>query len=185
MNQLPTDLLKSFDKAREDKTPLHLKGVMPDVPKWEHFIDNIYNKVNSDQIMQFRSGRNFKDVAIYNYLDLFIPFAAENNNENGLIGLQKVIDFLKDNLDVSFFNIKSIINFAGYEADYWPHEDPNDVISWHCIGNVEWRIHSNGSYKSYYLKPGDLFFCPAGTTHEIVVSEPRASVVLDFNPINV
>jgi uncharacterized RmlC-like cupin family protein len=174
-----------FNKARENKTPLLFKNFFSDVPKWQDFINNLNNKAHSEQLMNYSHGKNLNDVAIYNYLDPFVAFAATQENENGLIGLKTVSDFLIKNLKINFFNIKSIINFAGYEADYYKHEDPNDVISWHCIGTVEWRIYGKDDYKSYILEPGDIFYCPKGTVHQIVVSEPRASIVMDyFNPLD-
>ncbi len=174
-----------FNEAKINKKPLLIKSFNLNVPKWENFIDNIYSKANSNQLMEFFHGKNINDVSVYNMLDLFIPFAADEENENGLLGLKDVINLLKKDLKVNFFNVKSIINFAGYEANYWPHEDPNDVVSWHCIGNVEWRIHKGETYESYHLSPGDLFYCPKGTVHEIVVDKPRASIVLDyFNPLD-
>lgn len=178
-------LINKFNNARKNNQVLLLKNFMPNVPSWQDFINNIYNKANSEQLMQFKHGRNLNDIAIYNYLDLFIPFAADMDNENCLLGLKEVTKTLNKELGVTFFNIKSIINFCGYEADYYKHEDPNDVISWHCIGNVEWRIHKGETYESYHLSPGDLFYCPKGTVHEIVVDKPRASIILDyFNPLD-
>lgn len=178
-------LIGQFNNARKNNQVLLLKNFMPNVPSWQDFINNIYNKANSDQLMKFKHGKNLNDIAIYNHLDLFIPFAADMDNENCLLGLKEVTKTLNKELGVTFFNIKSIINFAGYEADYYKHEDPNDVISWHCIGTVEWRIYGKDDYKSYILEPGDIFYCPKGTVHQIVVSEPRASIVMDyFNPVD-
>jgi len=182
MNNIFLDL---FNEARENKKPLLLKKVLPNVPGWEDFIKNLYNKANSEQLMKYGHGRNLKDIAVYNYLDPFVAFAANTEDENGLKVFKNVTDFLNIYLGAEFFNIKSIINFAGYEADYFKHEDPNDVISWHCIGTVEWRIYNGDEYESYHLNPGDIFYCPKGTVHQIVVSEPRASIVLDyFNPLD-
>lgn len=182
---MTNSLLNSFDKARENKKPLLLKGFAKSVPNWDDFIKNIYSKSNSPQIMEYKHGRHLNDIAVYNCLDLFIPFAATSDDENGLAGLHKVMNMLSDFLGIQFFNVKSIINFAGHEADYYKHEDPNDVVSWHCIGTVEWRIYSGDDYKSYILEPGDIFYCPKGTVHQIVVSEPRASIVMDyFNPLD-
>jgi uncharacterized RmlC-like cupin family protein len=182
---LNNNLLNSFNKARKYKKPLLLKYFFKKVPAWEDFIKNLYYKANSEQLMQYGHGRNLNDIAIYNYLDPFVAFAANTKNENGLQGLSDVINFFDLHLGAKFFNIKSIINFAGHEADYYKHEDPNDVISWHCIGTVEWRIYEGDNYKSYILEPGDIFYCPKGTVHQIVVSEPRASIVMDyFNPLD-
>lgn len=182
---MKNNLFDSFNEARANKKPLLLKNLFSNVPGWEDFINNLYNKAHSDQLMQYGHGRNLNDIAVYNYLDPFVAFAASQEDENGLKGLKGVSDFFRSYLDIDFFNIKSIINFAGHEADYYKHEDPNDVISWHCIGTVEWRIYSGDDYESYILEPGDIFYCPKGTIHQIVVSEPRASIVMDyFNPMD-
>jgi uncharacterized RmlC-like cupin family protein len=182
---LSNNLLILFNEARENKKPVLLKRFMPDVPSWENFIKNLHNKANSEQLMKYGHGRHLKDIAVYNYLDPFVAFAASMNDENGLKGLDSTIKLLSNFLGAEFFNVKSIINFAGHEADYYKHEDPNDVISWHCIGTVEWRIYNGDEYESYHLNPGDIFYCPKGTVHQIVVSEPRASIVLDyFNPLD-
>lgn len=184
MIKMHKDIINSFKKAKDNKEVLLIKNFMPEVPTWQDFINNIYNKAHSETLSHFTHEKHLQDIVIYNYLDLFVSHAANENNENGIKGLQKVINLLKNNLNVSFFNIKSLINFAGNEADYWIHEDQHDVISWHCIGNMEWRIYKNDKHESYYLSPGDLLFCPAGIKHEVIITEPRASIILDFNPPN-
>jgi uncharacterized RmlC-like cupin family protein len=178
-------LVELFNNAKNNNKALLLKNFMPEVPKWEDFINNLYNKTHSEQISDHKNLKHVKDVVIYNNLDLFVSHAANSNDENELNGLQNTIKILQDYLNVEFFNIKALINFAGNEGDYWKHEDINDVISWHCIGNVEWKIYNGDEYESFILSPGDLLYCPKGVTHHIIVDKPRASIVMDyFNPLD-
>jgi len=176
------DIKDLFDKAKEKGEVLLLKNFMPDVPTWDSFINNLYNKAHSETLSHFTHERHLNDVAIYNYLDLFVSHAANENDSNGIDNLQNVVNYFKENLGFEFFNIKSLINFAGHENSYWVHTDGHDVISWHCIGNVEWRIHKDGAFESIVLNPVDILFCPAGVSHEIIVYKPRASIIFDFNP---
>ena len=58
-------LINKFNNARKNNQVLLLKNFMPNVPSWQDFINNIYNKANSEQLMQFKHGRNLNDIAIY------------------------------------------------------------------------------------------------------------------------
>jgi ribosomal protein L16 Arg81 hydroxylase len=61
---------------------------------------------------------------------------------------------------------------------------------------MEWRIYPNlkdenidqikvkdEPYESYILEPGDVIYVPTGMGHQVVVSEPRASLILQANQI--
>ena len=36
------------------------------------------------------------------------------------------------------------------------------------------------NYISYFLEPGDAFYMSPGTVHQVVVNEPRVTVLFDF-----
>lgn len=181
-------VLEGIKEAKRNKSVYLLRNFMPDVPTWADFIENLNYKANSETKSHgFTTEKRIQDVVIYNNLDLFVSHAAEDGDIHGFPQLQSFIDYFKKDFGFDFFNIKSLINFVGGEADYWIHSDEHDVISWHCIGEVEWKIYKDGPNSepiSFKLNPGDLLFCPQGIFHEIVAKEPRASLVFDFNPAN-
>ena len=96
---------------------------------------------------------------------------------------------------------KAAINFVGNETldhktlGHGAHKDYNDVISWQCINSTEYRIYEsrdgdqfNGSldtadrsYTVHTINPGDLFFIPRGTIHEVFPFTYRATIIMDFN----
>ena len=39
---------------------------------------------------------------------------------------------------------------------------------------------SDLKYQSYYIEPGDIFYMSPGTIHQVVVEQPRATVLIDF-----
>ena len=38
---------------------------------------------------------------------------------------------------------------------------------------------SDQPYESYILNPGDILFVPGGIVHQVVVTEPRASILFN------
>ena len=60
---------------------------------------------------------------------------------------------------------------------------------------MEWRVYPdleldlnqppptkvNSDYVSYFLNPGDLLFSPKGIIHQVVIPEPRASIIYAFH----
>jgi hypothetical protein len=119
---------------------------------------------------------------------------ADGNYGDNFINAQPMIDLLSPIFPR--FEIKAILNLVGGESEYWAHVDDHEVVSWHCQGTMEWRIYPNlkdenidqikvkdEPYESYILEPGDVIYVPTGMGHQVVVSEPRASLILQANQI--
>jgi hypothetical protein len=191
IDSLKEDILNA---KRSNKVVL-FKNLFPIVPQWSEFISNLNYKFNNEKTININDKRFIGDVIIYNKLDP-ISFTPTNKKNSYLLNIiQKSFNVynLFDNISNSNVScVKSIINFVGNEAKYYIHSDNHDVISWHCIGQVEWRIYKSlkeefpppletkEPYESYILNPGDILFVPAGIVHQVVVTEPRASILFNI-----
>lgn len=91
-----------------------------------------------------------------------------------------------DSVAKTSLTAKISLNFVGNESIYGIHSDIQHVISWQCIGSIEYRIYEKKEsleYDSYFMNPGDIIYMPPGTIHQVVVTEPRATILFDFNKI--
>jgi hypothetical protein len=181
----------SILEAKRSEQVLFFKNIMPATPSWGDFIQDLNINYNNNVIFDSSDKRFNNSVLIYNKLDpiSFINTFLIKINSINLINKLDGICNLANSIDVGY--IKSIINFVGNESKYYIHADSHDVISWHCIGSVEWRIYktlkqenpppieSSEPYESYILNPGDILFVPSGIVHQVVVTEPRASILLN------
>lgn len=167
---------------------MFLKNAIPAVPRWSDFIQNLNANYNSNVIIDSSDKRFNNSVLIYNKLDP-ISFMSMKDNSINLIEKSSNIYNIINNINIDC--MKTIINFVGNESKYYIHADSHDVISWHCIGSVEWRVYktlkqenpppteSSEPHESYILNPGDILFVPSGIVHQIVVTEPRASILFN------
>jgi hypothetical protein len=178
----------SIVEAKSSNQVLFFKNTIPTTPSWDDFIQNLNINYNNNITIDSNDKRFNNSVLIYNRLDP-ISFMLIKDNSIGLI--QKSSNIYNIINDINIDCIKSIINFVGNESKYYIHADSHDVISWHCIGSVEWRIYktlkqenpppaeSTEPYESYILNPGDILFVPSGIVHQVVVTEPRASILFN------
>lgn len=191
-------------RSIEKKQIFHLKNAMLPSPTWENFIDTLNTKFNEPDgsvpdprvisKIDKQGVTRPTDILIYNKLDPVIFKVVEYSNNQFLHNHMKHAENFSNSFKDIFphHTIKAIINFVGNEYKYWVHKDDYDVLSWHCIGQMEWRIYSGVedykldtqdfeelNYVSYILNPGDLIYVPAGTVHSVATSEPRASLILD------
>lgn len=180
-------------EAKQSNNIILLENAFPIVPTWGEFIHNLDYKFNSKKTIDIFDQRFHNDVLIYNRLDpiSFTKINYKKEYSNNII--QKSYDLYNiiNSITTNISYVKSIINFVGNEAQYYIHADHHDVISWHCIGKIEWRIYrtlkqqnpppleSNEPYESYILNPGDILFVPGGVVHQVVVTEPRASILFN------
>jgi hypothetical protein len=190
--------IESFKKnildAKKNNEVVLFRNLFPIVPTWGELISNLNHEFNNKKSVDILDERFIGNVLIYNKLD---PISFTGSNKKNSYLLNKIKNLLNiHNLldDISNGNIscaKSIINFVGNEARYYIHSDTHDVVSWHCIGQVEWRIYKTlkqefpppletvEPYDSYLLYPGDFLFVPSGIVHQVVVTEPRASILFN------
>jgi len=136
-----------------------------------------------------KKDKSFVGIFVYNKLD---PMLIELKENYEVESIAKVKDFLKD---VGAHNhvLKILSNLVGPENHYYIHKDDNDVFSFQVLGKVEYRIYGTDfplteapsyatdlPYDSYILEPGDVVFIPKGVFHQVVVLEPRITLISDF-----
>ena len=197
---------EDFKIAEENQECIYVPGAVLDVPGWDDFINALSEKYNNPKISnddiknyneQFIRNNNgqLTDIMSYNKLDPQFWSAARIDSEINLFPKSKYfIEYIKNIIGDYGWHIKALINFVGNENEYTAHKDNHHVVSWQCVGNVEYRIYDhidsefqvpidhlleNVPYKSYILKPGDVIFMPAGVIHKAITSEPRATLILD------
>jgi hypothetical protein len=201
--------MKVLFKDAQDKTKVvFLKSFIKDNPTWDNFIDSITKKYNDKNLMNpwsnderyVQNNGKQTDIFIYNKLDLQVWNVVCPDGNGGILGLDSFPEadvFYKYFVEVTEsdrWGIKSLINFAGCEANYNAHKDLQDVISWQCVDTVEYRIYenfdseyerpldvSNKKYDSYLLEPGDVIFLPKGVIHEVFPHNARATLIMNFN----
>jgi len=200
---------QEFVKALKEKKTLFLKSHIKNSPSWENFIGLINHQYNSPTIIEGAEDEdifihhNNKNTYMYSDSKDGRPFSFnlwfiyyKNLSFNGsdkFYDMPYIQDFIADFAPDSFA-AKSIINLAGNEFYGSVHKDPQDVVSWCCVGSVEYRIYEDVpnseygcnidntdlKYDSYIMEPGDVILVPAGTIHQAICHEPRASILIDL-----
>jgi hypothetical protein len=161
--------------------------------KMKRSVDPDFSKNNDKRFIGSENGRH--KIIKYNHFD-YVLFNTEDTSDK----MANIFNYIKsfmpkhDHLATDIIPaMKTLINFVGDEGQYGIHPDPHDVITMQLLGQVEYRIYenvpedrihhpdSNGLiYKSYMLKPGDIFYMKSGVIHQAVVSEPRITTILDI-----
>mgnify|MGYP003342863089 CR=1 FL=1 len=186
--------------ARKNKDVIHLKNVFIPCFDWNdaiYFISNYFNsdysgnKQHSDRFLNRYDGKK-TNVFVWNNLDLCLYNFNDEKIFKDIYNFTNNINILKETI----FS-RALINLAGHEQKYYIHKDLKDNISFQQLGKMEWRIYGNVEgadeqplnlnndlshlpYKSYILEPGDVLFIPKGVAHEVVVNEPRFSILLNI-----
>lgn len=176
-----------INKAKENNDVVLFKNQLPNVLKWENFIDILNYKYHSLKQQHYEQdpGNRFieknnkvVDILVYNKLDMHVFNILGHNVE----WYDEFLQMLNNCFNIDFPGSKALINFIGNEAEYGIHSDDHDVLLWNCVGSVSWNIYSSESeYKTYVINAGDVLFAPKGVIHQAVVTEPRASIVFGFN----
>jgi ribosomal protein L16 Arg81 hydroxylase len=180
------------------------KGLLKNTPEWKDFIELLSNKYNTPSTYEWHEQlvKNLykdledrpTDILISRSLDPIVFRVVEFNDNNYILNeMPKASSFVELFSNIfKHYQIKAIMNFVGNESMYSAHKDDHDVVSWHCIGTMEWRIYPDFSeeegqdpyiigdkpYDSYILEPGDVIYIPKNTAHRVVVENPRASLIL-------
>jgi hypothetical protein len=186
------NLKESFDS----KTYKVFRGLCKDVPNWSDFIENFNYNYSKDKnkYNEKKDPRFITDnILLYNKFDPVIFNCIEDQTTSLFLKSLEAAKQIKGLMDKDANGIKSIINFLGNEQDYWVHSDNHDVISWHCIGEIEWRFYKNvkeedlhkteiedAEYESVVLQPGDVLYVPSGVFHQVINNKPRASLVFAY-----
>lgn len=212
------DVASKIELSDKTGEVLFLKGFMKRSPEWKDFvglIDHQYNNPlvseSTEHIYENSKTQQFGPKLFTNYdgkstnmysiknLDMHILFVKQ---VNGVIhdwyDMPHLDDFLSIFVKKDMQNtVKCLINFAGNESVGNVHSDKQDVVSWTCAGNIEYRIYkidrslypkkieeeeaSRISYDSYMMEPGDVIYMPRGTFHQAIAHSPRASLILDYD----
>lgn len=164
----------------------HIKKNFNNTFNWETFI-NILNykyKNNSlnlnENLLKNKSGNN-TDILLQGKMYLHIWNLNEKNVEKFLneTDYEKIKKYIKDNFNKNF-KVKACINWVGDNDSFIMHSDPQDVLTWQCIGSVDYVIEENGTENRYTINEGDIFYIKSGTPHKVVATGPRASILFDF-----
>lgn len=191
---------KLIDEARNNKDIVFLKKFLTPAMSWEQCVNCIHYNYNSDNnqnrhIERFinRQDGSTSNIFAYRHLNLCIF----NIVENDLNIFQQVEPILNNfNFNKSKYNSRILIDLVGNESKYNIHKDKTDGISWQQLGTMEWRVFGDVDgeyekpldldkdlsylkYKSYIFEPGDIIFIPKGVVHQVIVEEPRASILLN------
>jgi len=189
--------MNKIQNDSDSKTYKLFKGLLTDVPEWSDFIENFnYNYTKNRNNFKPKDDSRFisNDIIVYNKFDPVIFNCIEDGNTNLFSKSSYAITKIKELMDRDSTSIKSIINFLGNEQDYWVHSDDHDVVSWHCIGEIEWRFYKDvkeedlhktkiddAEYESVILQPGDVLYVPSGVLHQVINNKPRASLIFGYH----
>jgi hypothetical protein len=207
-----------FIKAKSETKEVYFKNLISKNPDWSSFVSAINNKYNNPEKKHVESGdKRFivkegvfidgipqtieTDILIYNKMDLQVWNVLSQGPDDRVNG-QEFIPESKEFTDIftkvigtTQWGIKSLVNLVGNESYYSPHKDVVDVLSWHCIGTVTYKIYDGVSsdqfevplnvegrnFTEYNLSPGDVIFIPKGVIHEVIVDQPRATLIMNFH----
>jgi hypothetical protein len=187
-----------IEQAKKDGTYVLMKSKYTAVPNWQDFLDNINTSFSEIKHKQEELDLRLisPNILVYNKLDPVVFNSLDLAHTTLYSKAEPVLSMVQEMMGKNHSGTKSIINFVGEEIDYWVHTDDHDVISWHCIGTVEWRFYKdteglelnrankglaeNKEYTSVVLEPGDMLFVPKGLTHQVIIKEPRASLLFAF-----
>lgn len=183
-------------EALNNKTYALFRGLCKDVPNWSDFIENFdynYNR-DKDKDKNNPDHRYITDnILVYNKFDPIVFAAIEGKDSPMFDKSLEASVAIEALIKKKASEIKSIMNFLGNEQEYWIHSDNHDVISWHCVGTIEWRFYKNlkeedmekisiegAEYDSVVLEPGDVVYVPAGVVHQVINNKPRASLIFQY-----
>jgi ribosomal protein L16 Arg81 hydroxylase len=187
-----------IEQAREGQDYLLFEKFAEVVPTWQNFLDNMNESFNQTEHRSFPDYKEFEDprmisesILIYNKLDPVVMGALRFEDTETFRISTNTMSMLSDIMGKKAGAVKNIMNFVSGDK-YYVHRDTHDVIAWQCIGSVEWRLYKNiedselhtvnpeAEYESIVLKPGDAIFVPKGLAHQVVITEPRASIIFDY-----
>lgn len=190
-------VLEQIKSAKKNNTFLHIKNFNSNVPTWANFINNLNYKYNNNyenketQDKRFFTNNDVKTeiVSQYDKLDAFAHYSYVFKNdesffkESHLSGCEDIARMLYESLeeDKKFIHATAITNFIKHDKEYEIHFDGTEVINWHCIGKIDWNVYDeNNNCSVLQIDPGDLVFIPAKMKHQVIIHEPRASIIFDF-----
>ena len=177
---------------------IHQKNFLKKTPNWQSFLDNLNFHYNNPLNLRPDDGavvlNKNKTTNIYMLQKLGLHcWHVRTQDGINLEELKEIYNsvLLNNRVAKQSVSAKMVLNFVGNEESYNIHKDPQHVISMQCIGNIEYRIYedfdldskyneSDLKYESYHISAGDIFYMSPGTIHQVVVTEPRATVLIDF-----
>lgn len=105
---------------------------------------------------------------------------------NGVSELLYKLNDSKDNSHCGYYNNDSCScnipwHFQGIRISLSnrlvsDHHDPHDIFYWQILGTSFWKVNKDITYTLY---PGDLFYLPKESSHEVWCDGPRAGLLID------
>lgn len=176
-----------IDKAREERMAAYFPNMLPNVPKWDQFINHLdYEFHNPPECMpsgEFHTTYNgvvTKEGFYFHARDVvnqgeykFFPEAKE------AVSIFSEVYNEPTNGGATFLNI------VGDEMQVDLHEDAEDSVFWQCQGDTEWEVFARGNNMSaiqkFHLFPGDVLVIPTEVPHRVIPSVARASIAFRYN----
>jgi len=165
--------LDIIDDAIKNHYGVQFKNMFPEVPSWDSFIAHMnlsyVKKIPHESDMYLHQAG---EVFFWNYLNIQVDNAHKYFTEYAKVvsKLGEIHPFKKIN---SAFSMLSLTNHE--PSAIGKHYDHIDIFSWQCKGKAIWYIGDDNIQK-FEMEPGDIVFCPAWTTHEVVSVTPRAAI---------
>jgi hypothetical protein len=207
-----------IEESNKNNKVLFLKGFMKQSPEWKDFIGLIDHQYNNPLVTESTRSMHENLKTIPNAPSFVLNNKEQSTNMYSIKNLDLHILFVKqiNGVDHDWYNmphldkflsifgkkeiqhtVKCLINFAGNEFVGNIHSDKQDVVSWTCAGEIEYRIYDVDKnetrnhigfeeaesipYELYKMQPGDVIYMPRGTFHQAIAHSPRASLILDYD----
>jgi hypothetical protein len=188
------DLKIAIDKVRNGDLAVVFKGMFPDTPSWDRFIQQTHREIHRAPTgipMQPLEERIINGVILRNlfYLMVRSPFIEDFPE------MQEIQDTFGEVLGGEILPVSSFINFIGGEKPIAPHCDMRETVYWQCQGTAIWKIYAESPINEfnmnivkpvaeYKLYPGDIIYVGREVGHSVVTLEPRAAIGFQFQQDN-
>ena len=192
-NYSKEDIKKAIAEADAEEIAVVFKGMIPEVPTWEQFINLINTEIHGPASGGISNApleeRVINGVIIRNlfYLTVRVSDLSLVPTTNKLINIFNNV-FKAEMIPVSAF-----INIIGGEKPGEAHRDERETVFWQCQGTSEWTLYETPDSPRYEtselkirkkikLEPGDVLYLRNKGIHSVKNFGPRASIA--FMPDN-
>jgi hypothetical protein len=196
------DILKSFIKAKEERTSVILKDYFKVNTDWQQILNYVYEQSSMDNEESHEKQKEDRHMGSRFHGNLLVldPLWIAPQNAEVWAGIPQLKDFLvKINKDSgsgeSFEDCKfykhwdirpctcnSIWHSEGFRISLSnrfvkEHSDPWDAVYLQIVGKSFWKIVGSDT-QVYELNEGDLLFFPKETSHEVWSEGPRVGILV-------
>jgi hypothetical protein len=183
-----------IDAKKNNKALVFEKYQIPKIV-WEDVLLFLYKDslISNDELTKkVKKVNNFKqldsvgNVIIQNRLWLSPQTYDIFKDFNGVSELLYKLNNLKDNSHCDYYKNNSCScdtpwHFQGIRMSLSnhrivSHHDPRDILYWQILGTSFWKANNEITYT---LNPGDLFYLPKESSHQVWCDGPRAGLLID------